>query len=295
MLPFVPANRVFPDAPSLAFLREKAVEGERVGATNLAMGSNFEMMYGLKAPGGYDFRLRRTARVLTAVGSPGGHLTLDATKIAASRPYGLFDLLGTRYLLASARNPASAALEKSPERFSLVFQERSNRIYRNLTALPRAFVVPWRGVRRLDTEKREFFTVASRSFDARSELVLASGAPVPDAIPPGPPGEWFPATNFSETPGEVSFAVDSSSGGVAVVTSSHYPGWKAWVDDRPTPILRADFAFQGIPVPPGRHAVRLRYQPATFRVCLLVSIAGWLVWAGLFFSRRREPAPPETT
>ena len=37
------------------------------------------------------------------------------------------------------------------------------------------------------------------------------------------------------------------------------PGWRAWVNGQPTPILPANLAFMAIPLPPGEHHVELRY------------------------------------
>ena len=39
--------------------------------------------------------------------------------------------------------------------------------------------------------------------------------------------------------------------GLAVILDPFYPGWTATVDGKPTPILRADFAFQAVPVTAG--------------------------------------------
>jgi hypothetical protein len=53
------------------------------------------------------------------------------------------------------------------------------------------------------------------------------------------------------------------------IAQSWYPHWRATVDDRPTDVIRADFAFQAIEVPTGRHRVELRYFDKG------------LLWAGL--------------
>lgn len=63
-----------------------------------------------------------------------------------------------------------------------------------------------------------------------------------------------------------------------------YPGWKAYVDDRETPILRANDAFKAIVVPPGSHRVEFVYH--SWRVyagmaTTVLSVAGGLLAAAL--------------
>jgi hypothetical protein len=55
--------------------------------------------------------------------------------------------------------------------------------------------------------------------------------------------------------------VEASREGYLVVLHTHAAGWRAFVDDIPAPLLRANVLFQGIPVPAGRHVVILRYRP----------------------------------
>jgi hypothetical protein len=45
-----------------------------------------------------------------------------------------------------------------------------------------------------------------------------------------------------------------------VRSESFYPGWKAWIDDRPTEIHRTDIAFRGVVVPQGKHRVRMEFS-----------------------------------
>jgi hypothetical protein len=95
-----------------------------------------------------------------------------------------------------------------------------------------------------------------------------------------------PATNFAESPGRAIFQLDAPAAGFAVVSVSSYPGWRAWVDDRRTELVRADYAFQGLPVGPGRHRVVLRYEPPAFWASFFVSLAGWLGLAVYAVSRK---------
>jgi hypothetical protein len=68
-----------------------------------------------------------------------------------------------------------------------------------------------------------------------------------------------------------------------VVAQSFYHPWRATVDDAPTPVCRANYAFQAVPVPAGSHRVRLVYRDRVFQFGLSVSAVclagcGWGCW-----------------
>jgi len=46
-----------------------------------------------------------------------------------------------------------------------------------------------------------------------------------------------------------------------VVPNTWDPGWRAWVNGRETKVLRANYAFQAVPIPAGKSEVQLCYRP----------------------------------
>ena len=83
--------------------------------------------------------------------------------------------------------------------------------------------------------------------------------------------------------------------GLAVILDPFYPGWTATVDGKPAPILRADFAFQAVPVPAGAHELRLTYRNRWVTLGAAVSLGTLAVLAGALWLRsrrlRREASP----
>jgi uncharacterized membrane protein YfhO len=68
----------------------------------------------------------------------------------------------------------------------------------------------------------------------------------------------------------------------------YYPGWKAIVDGREAPLLRADYALVAVALAPGAHEVRIVYDPASFRTGAWLSLAGFVVAVSLcVFGRSR--------
>jgi len=75
------------------------------------------------------------------------------------------------------------------------------------------------------------------------------------------------------------------------LADTFYPGWNAYVDGRKTKIYRANYNFRAVPLPPGEHEVKFRYEPLSFYVGTLISGARLLVLMGFglrsYLPRRR--------
>jgi hypothetical protein len=65
---------------------------------------------------------------------------------------------------------------------------------------------------------------------------------------------------------------EAPEAGLLVVCEGFDPGWRAWVDGRPAEVTSADWLLLGVPVPEGRHTVRLEYTPPGFRAGLFLSL-----------------------
>ncbi len=64
-------------------------------------------------------------------------------------------------------------------------------------------------------------------------------------------------------PGEINVSVDSPSGAWVVVSESTLPGWQAMVDGVETNIYTANYLFQTVHVPAGRHEISFVYRDVT--------------------------------
>ena len=70
----------------------------------------------------------------------------------------------------------------------------------------------------------------------------------------------------------VDIEVETPEPSLVVVAQTYYHNWRAYVDGRPAPLLRANHAFQAIQVPAGRHYIRLAYEDLAFQFGAAVSI-----------------------
>ncbi len=93
--------------------------------------------------------------------------------------------------------------------------------------------------------------------------------------------------------------METESPGLLVLGDTYYPGWKAYVDGKKTPIYPTDVALRSVYLEPGEHEVKFVYSPGSFKVGVLVSVlsllalgvyAGWGVardlWMRLGWRRR---------
>jgi hypothetical protein len=64
--------------------------------------------------------------------------------------------------------------------------------------------------------------------------------------------------SFSAKRVQLEAAADEAT--MLVIAQSFYPGWQATVDGNPVPLWRANYAFQALEIPKGKHLVELRYR-----------------------------------
>ena len=64
---------------------------------------------------------------------------------------------------------------------------------------------------------------------------------------------------------------ESDRPAMVVVAQSYYHRWHAYVDGNRVPLWRANYAFQALEVPAGRHEVDLIYEDAAFLAGAVIS------------------------
>lgn len=74
------------------------------------------------------------------------------------------------------------------------------------------------------------------------------------------------------SPEECVFETSAGSNVIVVIAQSYYHFWKATVDGKPSELFRANYAFQAVEVPAGRHEVRLVYRDTWFWSGICISV-----------------------
>lgn len=72
-------------------------------------------------------------------------------------------------------------------------------------------------------------------------------------------------------PEEVVVQLQDHKGGYLLLSDTHYPGWRAWVDGVESDILAANHVFRAVAVAATAKEVRFRYEPTSFLIGLWIS------------------------
>ncbi len=79
---------------------------------------------------------------------------------------------------------------------------------------------------------------------------------------------------------EINYKSSSTKKQLAVFSEIYYNlGWKAYVDNVETPIVKANYVLRGLVVPAGNHAIRFEFKPITIKNSIIAStFASILLW-----------------
>ena len=180
----------------------------------------------------------------------------------------VLNMLNTRYLV-SAQPILTDGLTP-------VVESEGGYLYRNESALPRAFLVD--SVRVITEKDAIFEAMRDPGFRPGEYAILEK--PVAERL--GPLGDSSVEITL-HTPHRIEMSVDAAAPCLLVLSEIYYPsGWRIEIDGQPAEIHRTNYVLRSVAVPEGRHDVVMTFAPSSFTTGLLVSrIASTLVLAGL--------------
>jgi hypothetical protein len=180
-----------------------------------------------------------------------------------------YDFLNVKYVVA----PKDFALPWG--KFVPVFDNDPHlAIFLNTQAMPRATLVGQ--ARAAPSHDAAWQKVQSAGFDPSRQVVVEGGRDLAAANEPAGTAE---ITGYR--PEAVEINVSATSEAYLVLADVYYPGWHAAIDGVSAPVLRADYAFRAVLVPPGTHAVRFWFRPASVLAGAALSAAAALALIGL--------------
>jgi len=272
--PYVDRQIVFPKTPVIEFL-ESQPKPFRISAEDV-IPINMLMNYGLETTEGYDAVYPiNYAKYLAALNS-------GRTDNSPMGRYGsisnyesnLINLTNTKYILALKRDQKGSPDENGqlPEKFQgkslkVVFEDKSVVVLENINALPRVKMFYGFEIAKGDNQLQKLL---DSNFSYRDKLLLSEDPGIPIQSGTG-------SAMINQQPNGKVILVDTSSDGLLYIADSLYPGWKAFVDNKETKILRAYYNFMAIPVGSGKHRVELFYQPDSFNQGKIISLVSGLV------------------
>lgn len=150
-------------------------------------------------------------------------------------------------------------------------------VYENTRALPRVVLVP-----RVQVVGRDKMLERLRATDFDPQTLALVEEPVEGLSPENVVGfdERVLQAEYP-SPNEILARTESSRPGLLLVSDVSYPGWTATVDGKESKIVRANYVFKAVPVPPGAHEVKLVFKPRIWEIGAVVSGLSWLLLIGL--------------
>lgn len=155
-------------------------------------------------------------------------------------------------------------------------------LYRNERAAARvALVTNWNYV---TSDDEALKMMLSLPYDPRKQVVLQKPKSTFFEQPFKITSPQKANSNFSECNGSSQikkitsnthsalFNVSNNCEGYLVFSEPFYPGWRVYVDGKPTPIFRANYAFSAIFLPAGEHEVKRFYRPNSLLLGALSSL-----------------------
>lgn len=260
---------------------------ERVGENTIPL-RNYLMHFGIEQAGGeHGNQLDRWNKYVGA----GEKVYVDWHNFLGSPAFR--SAANIRYIVSGLDLREAAGDSASITHMEEVYRGPTSIIYRNNQVLPRAYVVP-------------NVTVIADTDRALAFMKQPAWNPREVAVVDRPIGVDLPATPLQQTaviterrPDEVVIRTNANRPALLVLADVYAHGWKAFVDNRPTPIAITNVAFRGVPVPAGDHTVRFVFEPDELATGRIISgilfallIAYGIGYAVVSYRRSKaEPAP----
>lgn len=275
-------RRFFYPAHALTtFLKNEAGFFRFWGMGGATIPTNLATHYQVFDPQGYDSLWPRWYGELLA-GSVTGSMPSKVNRADVRIPENdtiyrkkLINLLGVKYFVDRLENPDDYGpniLKYPPSQFKQLKHWTDIAIYENKDVLPRAFLA-------------ENFLVTSPAESIR-EVLSPGNSPKTVIL------EKQPADLTSVSPGTVEIVkytannvvlkTQASGRGLLFLSDTFYPGWEAMVNNKQTPIYKANHAFRAVAVPAGESKVVFSYKPNSFQVGLSLSIIGLMILGAIF-------------
>ncbi len=180
----------------------------------------------------------------------------------------ILDLLNVKYFLSKEDLPN--------KKFKLILIDGDVKVYENLNVIPRIFLVPKVKVMGEDDiltelQKEDFNPLEYVLLEETPQELMGASDSLLDSS----------AHIIKYSANEVIIETEMHGNGFLVISDTYYPGWKAYVDDIPKRIYRADYLIRSVYLTEGHHNVRFVYDPISFKLGASISL-GTVICASIF-------------
>jgi hypothetical protein len=162
-------------------------------------------------------------------------------------------------------------------------------MYENQQVLPRTWLAP----EAIALQPEEVLTAIhtsqlpdGRLYDPRVMALVEDGA-ASFKLSSLQPADSSMLLKAEET--QVELQTRTTGGAFLILSDVFYPGWKASIDGKPTPIFPSNYIQRGVKVPAGDHLIRFEYDPLSFRLGVGLTTATFFGCAYWLFRQSKRP------
>jgi hypothetical protein len=155
------------------------------------------------------------------------------------------------------------------ETLPVAYRDQNATIYQNLRAFPRTFLV--NQIIAANSLEEALNKTRELGWETRHSLVI-EGTPPELSLLKTVSNASGGAEIELYSPEEVDLRVTTSNPSFLVLTDTFYPGWNAYVDDKPTNTYRAYGLVRAVFVSAGSHQISFKYEPDSFKIGTYISI-----------------------
>lgn len=263
----------YPRVPVLAAMPVNDPKPFRMTGLHFALIPDGAALYGLEDARGYEAMTFRKLFETYPLWCKPQHVSFNNVP-EMWRPF--LNFLNVRFAVTAGIDPAPG--------WRVVAEDRNSKLLENTNVLPRAFVP-----RHIRYEREGAAVLAGMAketnFGDRAWITVPHYEP--HEISNGSGIIDIRRTGFSV----YDMDVDMELNGWVVISESHWPGWRAYVDGKRIETHDANHAFIGLFVPQGKHHVRLMYRPEAFTRGRNVTIVTALAAIAFLLLRHRFQKP----
>jgi hypothetical protein len=144
-------------------------------------------------------------------------------------------------------------------------------IFERLAPLPRAYIVY--AAEHIPDDFQAVSRLLDESFDLRNVAVVAEPVDLP--VKSNIPSSRAEIIAYQDT--LVIVKCSAIQDGLLILGDQFHPGWQAYLNGRPTPIIRVNHILRGILLPPGEHQVVFKFAPTSLQIGSWLSLVGIVI------------------
>jgi hypothetical protein len=216
-------------------------------------------------------------------------MVIDRVEVRYLAPSGVLLLQGLG--LRDAETFTTRSLSSADRtKYTPVYNDEDVVILENQAALPKVYFRGGAAAVLLDSPSAQDLMAAPR--DLQREVVLDGDDA--QSIRTASSDSHGDAQLLEYGTSTVRATISSDADGFMVVGDRFDAGWRAWVDGREAPVVRANAIMRAVPVPAGEHTVEMRYEPWWITLGLVISLLSLLVVVSAIAlcTRRSREKPP---